>query len=132
MFTLLSSSVNLTSGDWVGASFWLVSIALLASTVFFFLERDSVDTKWKLSLTVSGLVTGVAWFHYMYMRDVWVTTGATPTEYRYIDWLITVPLLIIEFYIILRAVTDTPPRVFVKLLVGSLVMLLFGYFGELY
>ena len=60
MFTLLSSSVNLTSGDWVGASFWLVSIALLASTVFFFLERDSVDTKWKLSLTVSGLVTGVA------------------------------------------------------------------------
>ena len=130
MYTILSSSVNLTSGDWVGASFWLVSIALLASTVFFFLERDSVDTKWKLSLTVSGLVTGVAWFHYMYMRDVWVTTGATPTEYRYIDWLITVPLLIIEFYIILRAVTDTPPRVFVKLLVGSLVMLLFGYFGE--
>lgn len=130
MNLLMASSVNLESGDWVGASFWLVSIALLASTVFFFLERDNVDPKWKLSLTVSGLVTGVAWFHYMYMREVWVATQNTPTEYRYIDWLITVPLLIVEFYIILRAVTDTPPRVFVKLLVGSLVMLIFGYFGE--
>ena len=41
-------------------------------------------------------------FHYFYMREVWVSTGDTPTDFRYIDWLLTVPLLMIEFYLICR------------------------------
>ena len=65
-------------------------MALIASTVFFFLERDRVSAKWKTSLTVSGLVTLVAAVHYFYMRDVWVATGSTPTVFRYIDWLIII------------------------------------------
>ena len=92
-----ASSSVLKPDDFVGISFWLISMALVASTVFFFLERDRVSAKWKTSLTVSGLVTLVAAVHYFYMRDVWVTTGSTPTVFRYIDWLITVPLLMIEF-----------------------------------
>ncbi|MGB1471241.1 MAG: bacteriorhodopsin, partial [Candidatus Puniceispirillaceae bacterium] len=79
------------------------SMALVAATAFFFLETQRVEAKWKTSLVVSGLVTLVAAVHYFYMRDVWVATGDTPTVYRYIDWLITVPLLMIEFYLILRA-----------------------------
>jgi len=55
-------------------------------------------------MTVAGLVTLVAAIHYDYMRDFWVAEQATPIVYRYIDWLITVPLLMIEFYIILKAV----------------------------
>ena len=77
----------LQSSDFVGITFWLISMALVASTAFFFLERDRVAGKWKTSLTVSGLVTLVAAVHYFYMRDVWVATGSTPTVYRYIDWL---------------------------------------------
>ena len=53
---------------------------------------------------LQDLVTGIAFIHYMYMRDVWVSTGDSPTVYRYIDWLITVPLQMIEFYLILVAV----------------------------
>ncbi|MFT4631762.1 MAG: bacteriorhodopsin, partial [Crocinitomicaceae bacterium] len=87
--------------DYVGMSFWLISMALVAATAFFFVERDRVVGKWKTSLTVSGLVTLVAAVHYFYMRDVWVSTGASPTAFRYIDWLLTVPLLMIEFYLIL-------------------------------
>ena len=64
------------------------------------------------------------------MRGVWVDTGTSPTVFRYIDWLLTVPLLMIEFYLILRAVTDVAASLFWKLLVGSLVMLIFGYLGE--
>jgi bacteriorhodopsin len=64
------------------------------------------------------------------MRDVWVDTGTSPTVFRYIDWLITVPLQIVEFYLILAAVTVVGVRVFWKLLVASLVMLLGGYLGE--
>ncbi len=120
----------LKSDDFVGISFWIISMALIASTVFFFLERDRVSAKWKTSLTVSGLVTLVAAVHYFYMRDVWVATGSTPTVFRYIDWLITVPLLMIEFYLILSAIAKVPTGVFWRLMIGTLVMLIGGYLGE--
>ena len=126
----LDMSNNLVSGDYVGMSFWLISMALVAATVFFFIERDRVAGKWKTSLTVSGLVTLIAAVHYFYMRDVWVSTGTSPTEFRYIDWLLTVPLLMIEFYLVLSAVTKVPSGVFTRLLVGSIAMLVFGYLGE--
>ena len=125
-----ADSANLKSDDFVGISFWLISMALVASTAFFFMETQRVSAKWKTSLTVSGLVTLVAAVHYFYMRDVWVGTGETPTVYRYIDWLITVPLQIVEFYLILAAVTSVSASLFWKLLVGSLVMLIGGYMGE--
>jgi bacteriorhodopsin len=125
-----ASSAVLKPDDFVGISFWLISMALIASTVFFFLERDRVSAKWKTSLTVSGLVTLVAAVHYFYMREVWVATGSTPTVFRYIDWLITVPLLMIEFYLILSAITKVPVGVFWRLMIGTLVMLIGGYLGE--
>jgi bacteriorhodopsin len=125
-----SSSDVLKPDDFVGISFWLISMALVASTAFFFLERDRVSAKWKTSLTVSGLVTLVAAVHYFYMREVWVSTGSTPTVFRYIDWLITVPLLMIEFYLILSAIAKVPVGVFWRLMIGTLVMLIGGYLGE--
>jgi len=121
---------NLTASDPVGISFWLISMALVAATAFFFIERDRVAGKWKTSLTVSGLVTLIAAVHYFYMRDVWVSTGTSPTVFRYIDWLLTVPLLMIEFYLILSAVTKVPAGVFWRLLIGTIAMLGFGYAGE--
>ena len=124
------SGVMLQASDFVGISFWLISMALVAATAFFFLERDRVAGKWKTSLTVSGLVTLVAAVHYFYMRDVWVATGSTPTVYRYIDWLITVPLLMIEFYLILAAIAKVPVGVFWRLMIGTIVMLVGGYLGE--
>jgi bacteriorhodopsin len=125
-----ANAADLKQDDFVGISFWIISMALVASTVFFFLERDRVSPKWKTSLTVSGLVTLVAAVHYFYMRDVWVATGSTPTVFRYIDWLITVPLLMIEFYLILSAITKVPVGVFWRLMVGTLIMLVGGYLGE--
>ena len=126
----LSHSGSLATNDYVGISFWLATAIMLAATVFFFVERDRAQGKWKTSLTIAGLVTGIAFWHYLYMRDVWVNTGTSPTVFRYIDWLITVPLQIVEFYLILAAVTTVSARVFWKLLVASLVMLLGGYLGE--
>jgi len=125
-----AGSSVLKPDDFVGISFWLISMALIASTVFFFLERDRVSAKWKTSLTVSGLVTLIAAVHYFYMREVWVTTGTSPTVFRYIDWLITVPLLMIEFYLILSAIAKVPVGVFWRLMVGTVVMLVGGYLGE--
>jgi bacteriorhodopsin len=128
--TLAATSATLKPDDFVGISFWIISMALVAATAFFFLERDRVSSKWKTSLTVSGLVTLVAAVHYFYMREVWVTTGSTPTVFRYIDWLITVPLLMIEFYLILAAITKVSGGIFWRLIIGALVMLIGGYVGE--
>ena len=124
------AAANLQSDDFVGISFWLISMALMASTVFFLWETQSVDGKWKTSLVVSALVTFIAAVHYFYMRDVWISTGETPTVYRYIDWLLTVPLLMIEFFLILRAIGNASGGIFWRLLIGTLIMLVPGYMGE--
>ena len=125
-----AETVLLASDDFVGISFWIIAMGMAAATVFFFMERGTVHPGWKTSVTVAGLVTGVAFVHYMYMREVWVMTGDSPTVYRYIDWLITVPLQMIEFYLILAAVRKIPGAIFWRLLIGSLVMLIGGYMGE--
>jgi len=125
-----AETAMLASDDFVGISFWLVSMGCLAATAFFFLERGSVPVQWRVSVTVAGIVTGIAFIHYMYMRDVWIMTGDSPTVYRYIDWLITVPLLMLEFYFVLAAVGKANSGIFWRLLLGSLVMLIGGYLGE--
>ena len=134
-FLGVTSSANaattvLATNDFVGITFWVVSMGMIASTVFFFAERNTVAQAWRPSVSVAGLVTGVAFVHYMYMRGIWVETGETPTVYRYIDWLITVPLQIVEFYLILAAVRKVPASMFWRLLIASLVMLIAGYLGE--
>ena len=62
---------DLNPADSVGVSFWLVTAGMLAATVFFLVERDRVHGKWKTSLSVAALVTGIAFWHYLYMRNVW-------------------------------------------------------------
>ncbi|MBM3809297.1 MAG: biphenyl 2,3-dioxygenase [Acidimicrobiia bacterium] len=124
------SAKTLESSDFVGISFWLISMALVAATAFFFLETQRVAGKWKTSLTVSGLVTLVAATHYFYMREVWIATGSTPTVYRYIDWLITVPLLITEFHLILAAIGRASSGIFWRLIGSTTGMLVAGYVGE--
>ena len=120
----------LATNDYVGISFWIATAIMLASTVFFFVERQDVSGKWRTSLTVAGLVTGIAFWHYLYMRGMWSDMGASPTVFRYIDWLITVPLQIIEFYLIVAGVTVVSAGIFWRLLIASIVMLVGGYLGE--
>ena len=124
------ASGNLEANDFVGMSFWIISIGMVAATVFFFMESMKVDAKWRTSLVVAGLVTMIPAVHYFYMRAVWIETADTPTVYRYIDWILTVPLQIVEFYLIPAAVGAVAGRVFWNLLVASLVMLIAGYVGE--
>ena len=80
-----AATAILAADDFVGITFWVISMGMLAATVFFFMERSSVAPAWKTSVTVAGLITGIAFIHYMYMRGVWVQTGDSPTVYRYID-----------------------------------------------
>merc|ERR1712019_331429 len=121
----------LTEHDGTAVSFWIISIAMIACTVFLFAEAATVKDHWKTSMHVGGLVTLVAGVHYMYMREYWVQVHKSPIVYRYIDWTITVPLQMIEFNLILKAAgKPVGAGMFWRLLVGTVVMLAFGYAGE--
>ncbi|MCR9054687.1 bacteriorhodopsin-like [Phaeodactylibacter xiamenensis] len=120
---------QLKSGDYVGFTFFIGSMAMAAATVFFFFQFSQVKGKWKDSMLVSGLITFIAAVHYFYMRDFWATNQASPTEFRYIDWILTVPLMCVEFYLILRAFGAKVGLLW-KMIFYSLVMLVAGYLGE--
>ena len=134
---LPADSAMLNPTDYVGISFFAIMMAMIAASVFFFLETQRAEGKWKTSLIVAGLVTMVAAWHYSYMRDMWAGSydaetgvGSSPVVFRYIDWLITVPLQMIEFYLILAAITKVSSGIFWRLMLGTLVMLLGGSSGS--
>jgi bacteriorhodopsin len=121
----------LNPNDYVAISFWIISISMVAATVFFLMESMNVSLHWKTSMNVGALVTLVAGVHYFYMREFWVVLHTSPILYRYIDWSITVPLQMIEFNLILKAVKpDLGAGMFWRLLIGTVVMLAAGYCGE--
>merc|ERR1711877_43748 len=121
----------LDPNDAVAISFWIISIGMVAATVFFLMESMNVGYHWKTSMNVGALVTLVAAVHYFYMREYWVLLQPSPILYRYIDWTITVPLQMIEFYLILSAVDNSiGAAMFWRLMLGTVAMLAFGYSGE--
>ena len=114
--------------DLVGISFWIGSMAMMAASAFFFLSLNSVDAKWRSSILVSGLITFIAAVHYMYLRDAHAA-GDSTTVFRYVDWILTVPLMCVEFYLILKAAGATTKHL-KQLVVLSTIMLVTGFVGE--
>ena len=115
--------------DYVGFTFFIGYMAMFAASVFFFFERSRVDDKWKLSLLVSALITGIAAVHYLYMRDYWGVHQESPTFFRYVDWTLTVPLMCVEFYLLTKPAGASRGLMW-KLIIASAWMLVAGYIGE--
>ncbi len=127
--TLLVNIVDIRVDDPIAFTFFTGYMAMLAASVFFFAERGVVEGKWKLSLLVSALITGIAAVHYYYMRDYYLATHQTPTALRYIDWTLTVPLMCVEFYLLTKA-AGAKIGLLWKLIAASVLMLVAGYIGE--
>ena len=66
----------LDPNDPVAISFWIISISMVAATVFFLMESTAVSVHWKTSMNVGALVTLAAAVHYFYMREFWVQIRA--------------------------------------------------------
>lgn len=120
---------KIATDDYVGFTFFVGCMAMMAASAFFFLSMNDFDKKWKTSILVSGLITFIAAVHYWYMRDYWAVVGESPTFFRYVDWVLTVPLMCVEFYLILK-VAGAQKSLMWKLILASVVMLVTGYFGE--
>jgi sensory rhodopsin len=125
----LMEIMTIPKDDPIAFTFFTGYMAMFAAAIFFLFERSRVDDKWKTSLLVSGLITGIAAVHYYYMRDYYMVTGENPTALRYIDWTLTVPLMCVEFYLLTKA-AGAKLGLMWKLIGASVLMLVAGYIGE--
>ena len=117
--------------DPVNFTFFIGCMAMMAASAFFFLSLNQFDKKWRTSVLVSGLITFIAAVHYMYMRDAAMAGDAMNiTAFRYVDWILTVPLMCVEFYLILK-VAGAKKSLMWRLIFLSVIMLVTGYMGEM-
>lgn len=126
---MVLESLKIAADNYVAFTFFIGTMAMMAASVFFFFEMGNTDSKWRTSILVSGLITFIAAVHYYYMRGYNLETGESPTFFRYVDWILTVPLMCVEFYLITRK-AGAKISLMWTLITASLVMLVTGYFGE--
>lgn len=129
LFSFVSMVTKMLPDDYVGFTFFVGAMAMMAASAFFFLSMNHYDKKWRTSILVSGLITFIAAVHYWYMRDYWAEIGESPTFFRYVDWVLTVPLMCVEFFLILK-VAGAKKSLMWRLIILSIIMLVTGYFGE--
>ncbi len=122
-------------------SFTLASMA--AATLFLWLSRSQVAPAYRTALTISGLVTAIAAYHYLRIFESWneayilkdgvvTATGfAFNDAYRYVDWLLTVPLLLIELVLVMRLSAEETSSKAVRLGSAAALMIILGYPGEI-
>lgn len=122
-------NLKIASDNYVAFTFFIGTMAMMAASVFFFFEVANTEKKWRTSVLVSGIITFIAAVHYYYMRGYNLETGDSPTFFRYVDWILTVPLMCLEFYLITKK-AGAKIGLLWKLITASLVMLLTGYIGE--
>ena len=78
-FNAIASVGKMATDDYVGFTFFVGCMAMMAASAFFFLSMNQFDKKWRVSILVSGLITFIAAVHYWYMRDYWAANAESPT-----------------------------------------------------
>jgi bacteriorhodopsin len=115
---------------------------LAAATLFFWLGISQVKPEYKTALVVTGLVTFIAAYHYYRIGQSWsdayalvdgayvVTEKAFNSAYRYVDWLLTVPLLLVELILVMSLSRSETVSRATRLGLLALIMVALGYPGE--
>lgn len=113
-----------------------------AAALFFFMSRQSVGAAYRPALMVSGIVVSIACYHYFMIRHSWqdaftlggagyIGSGAAFNDfYRYADWILTVPLLLVELIVVMRLPKEKGGPLLTKLVIAAAAMIALGYPGE--
>jgi bacteriorhodopsin len=142
--TLFASLPQLTTFQFnvVDNVFSLTVATMGAAAIFFFLSRSLVAPKYRPALMVSGLVVTIACYHYFMIRLSWQSAYAygdgafTATGkgfndfYRYADWILTVPLLMVELIAVMGLTKEVARPLLTKLVIAAALMIGLGYPGE--
>jgi len=125
-------------------SFSLAS--MMATTIFLFMRVPSVNAKYQTALMISGLVTFIAAYHYLRIFNSWNEAYRYSTEsgghpqltgipfndaYRYMDWLLTVPMLLMEIVLCMKLSAEEAKSKCISLGFAAALMIILGYPGEL-
>ena len=135
---------TITAGQYllVYNAFSFTFAAMAAGTLFFWFGRSQVGHAYKTALTITGLVTAIAAYHYFRIFESWssafsLTDGVIKASgvafndaYRYVDWLLTVPLLLIELILVMRLSPSDTVSKSLKLGFAAALMIILGYPGE--
>ncbi len=114
-----------------------------AAALFLYLSRSTVAPEYRPALTISGLVCTIACYHYFMIRHSWhdayslgeaagyAGTGAAFNDfYRYADWILTVPLLMVELVVVMRLEPSHARKLLTRLVIAAAAMIALGYPGE--
>ena len=116
---------------------------MAAASLFLWLSRSQVSSAYRTALTISGLVTAIAAYHYFRIYESWnaaytfkdglvTATGiAFNDAYRYVDWLLTVPLLLIDLVLVMRLSREETTSKALRLGSAAALMIILGYPGEI-
>ena len=136
------SAITVAQYELIYNAFSFTIAAMGAATVFLWMNRSSVASPYRTAITVSGLVTFIALYHDLRITQSWtgaytVVNGAITATgvrfndaYRYVDWLLTVPLLLIELILVMRLSPKETMSKSVRLGALAVLMILLGYPGE--
>jgi len=135
-------SLSVFQYNLVDNMFSLTVASMGAAAIFLFLSRSMVDEPYRPALMISGLVVTIACYHYFMIRHSWqsaymlkgesyVGSGAAFNDfYRYADWILTVPLLMVELISVLRLEKARATSLLTRLVVAAALMIALGYPGE--
>ena len=137
--------LQLTNSQWSSMynifSFGLV--AMLATTIFTLISQSRVLPKYRTALVMSSMVTFIAGYHYFRIFNsftessmknalsVGTSQGSFNEAYRYIDWILTVPLLLVEVIAVLALAKEASKSLISRLVPASAAMIILGYPGEI-
>jgi bacteriorhodopsin len=136
-------AVTLGQYELVYNAFSFAIAVMGAATIFFFLGRSQVASAYRTALTITGLVTLIAAYHYLRIFNSWEAAFVIAGDqikasgikfndaYRYVDWLLTVPLLLIELILVMRLPRAETIAKSTKLGLLAALMVVLGYPGEI-
>ena len=137
--------IQLDSNQWnlVYNVFSLGLISMLATTVYTLVSQPRVLAKYRTALVMSSMVTFIAGYHYLRIFDSFKhaseggkvlldgSQDAFNEAYRYVDWLLTVPLLLVEVIAVLALAKEVSRSLIMRLVPASAAMIALGYPGEI-
>ena len=123
--------VSLTGNEYllVYNVFSLVVASMFAAFIYFVFNVSEVSKKYRNAVVVSAIVVAIAGYHYFRIFSGWAD-GEFNEGYRYADWLLTVPLLLIELLIVLGIASQKRRPLTIKLVIAAIAMIALGYPGE--
>ena len=138
-------SVTLDNNQWnlVYAVFSLGLVSMLATTVYTLVSQNRVLPKYRNALVMSSMVTFIAAYHYYRIFNSFTESSANQVvnvsgaqgsfneAYRYVDWLLTVPLLLVEVIAVLALAAAVAKSLIMRLVPAAAAMIALGYPGEI-